>query len=209
MQWLAADTLEFPDYSETSPEGVIAIGGDLSLERLTLAYQKGIFPWYSEEDPIIWWCPDPRFVLFPKEVKVSKSMRKVLRDQKFRVTYNTAFKEVIAQCEQIERPGQEGVWLQSEMKTAYIQMHEKGMAKSVEVWNQEGKLVGGLYGVQVGNVFCGESMFAKESNASKAGFIEMVQTQEYKLVDCQIYTEHLESLGARMIPRSVFLDFLP
>jgi len=203
------DDIAFPDYSFTNEYGIIAIGGDLSTERLKLAYRLGIFPWFNEDEPILWWFPDPRFVLFPAELKVSKSMRKVLRDETFSFTENQAFDQVIQNCRIIKRKGQKGSWITDEMMNAYIELHRMGLAKSVEVW-QNGELVGGFYGVEGKRIFCGESMFSKVSNASKAGFIQFVQKYQdrYELIDCQVYTEHLESLGAREIPAAEFLNYL-
>ncbi len=209
MNWLDADQLSFPPYKSTSEDGIIALGGDLSPARLELAYNKGIFPWYNEDEPIIWWCPDPRFVLFPNELRVSKSMRKLLDKKTFRFSFNSHFEEVISQCQRIKRKNQNNTWIHPEIKESYIQLHQKGKAKSVEVWNQNNELVGGFYGVEVGNIFCGESMFSRESNASKAGFIHFIQNTEYELIDCQVYTQHLESLGAKVIPRSTFLKYIP
>lgn len=209
MQWLDEDELWFPDYEEVSKEGVIALGGDLNIERLKLAYEKGIFPWFNEDEPIVWWFPDPRFVLFPKELKVSKSMRKVLRENQFSFTESECFEEVISNCKMAERPGQNGTWISDEMVKAYVELHKIGLAKSVEVW-LDGKLVGGFYGVEGKRIFCGESMFAKVSNASKAGFIYFVEKykERYELIDCQVYTEHLESLGATEIDAQDFVDYL-
>lgn len=203
------DEIAFPDYSFTNEYGIIAIGGDLSTERLKLAYRLGIFPWFNEDEPILWWFPDPRFVLFPAELKVSKSMRKILRDETFSFTENQAFDQVIQNCRIIKRKGQNGSWITDEMMNAYIELHQIGLAKSVEVW-QNGELVGGFYGIEGKRIFCGESMFSKVSNASKAGFIQFVQKYQgrYELFDCQVYTEHLESLGAREIPAAEFLNYL-
>ncbi len=201
------EDLSFPHPELADEYGILAYGGDLSPERLALAYSYGIFPWYNEGEPILWWSPELRFVLFPDELKVSKSMRKVLRDGQFTTTVNKDFVQVIRSCKDTYRPNQDGTWITDEMEEAYIILHEKGMAQSVEVW-QEGELVGGLYGVVVGDVFCGESMFSKVSNASKVGFINLVQKGGFKLFDCQIHTEHLESLGAKHIPRTDFLRFL-
>lgn len=208
--YLLTDKIAFPPVTETSPEGILAIGGDLQPKRLLLAYQNGIFPWYSSDEPIIWWSPDPRMVLFPEELKVSKSMKQLLRRNAFSVTYNQAFEEVIYACAMIHRPGQDETWITTEMEEAYIQLHKMGIATSVEVWRDE-KLVGGLYGIDLGHVFCGESMFSYESNASKYGFIQLVkklQQEKYQLIDCQVYTDHLASLGAREVPREVFLSYL-
>ncbi|WP_299337435.1 leucyl/phenylalanyl-tRNA--protein transferase [uncultured Psychroserpens sp.] len=207
MHFLNKD-IEFPDVSTASKEGIVAIGGDLSPRRLCLAYKKGIFPWFDQEEPIVWWSPDPRFVLFPEKLKVSKSMKQVLRNTDFIVTLNKDFEAVIEQCSKIKRDGQQGTWITKSMKAAYVQMYKLGYAKSVEVWLDD-QLVGGLYGVDVGNgIFCGESMFSTVSNASKVGFISFVQQSDYKLIDCQIYTNHLESLGAEDISRAEFLSYL-
>jgi leucyl/phenylalanyl-tRNA--protein transferase len=200
--------IAFPEITSASPEGVLAIGGDLSVERLLLAYKSGIFPWFSEDEPIIWWSPDPRFVLFPEKLKVSKSMKQVLRNTDFVITVNQEFTQVITECAKAKRDGQDGTWITQTMIEAYTKLHQLGYAKSVEVWLHN-ELVGGLYGVDVGNgVFCGESMFAKVSNASKAGFITFIQNTNYKLIDCQVYTNHLERLGAEEIDREVFLGYL-
>ena len=200
----------FPDPYKYHPESeIVAVGGDLSAQRLILAYSLGIFPWFNEGDEIFWWSPDPRFVLFPEEIKVSKSMRKILRAGKFVFTENKCFEEVIRNCASISRRGQDGTWISEEMIKAYTELNQQGKAKSIEVW-ENGELVGGFYGVEMGHVFCGESMFSKVSNASKAGFIQFVEknADRYKLIDCQVYTEHLESLGAREIPKIEFLDIL-
>ena len=208
MYWLGQDLL-FPDYSETSPEGIIAVGGDLSVERILLAYKKGIFPWFNEDEPILWWFPHDRFVLFPENLYVSKSMKKVFRTQQFTFTENKAFREVILNCSEAPRKGQDGTWITNEMIEAYCKLHEMGIAKSIEVWQGE-ELVGGFYGMDMGHIFCGESMFAKVSNASKAGFIQFVAKyhKKYELIDCQVHTEHLESLGAIEIPSDIFLNYL-
>ncbi|WP_179337233.1 leucyl/phenylalanyl-tRNA--protein transferase [Winogradskyella ludwigii] len=200
--------IEFPDVSESSADGLLAVGGDLSPERLLHAYSEGIFPWFQDEEPILWWSPDPRFVLFPKDLKVSKSMKQVLKKGLFKVTTNKAFKAVIENCAQAKRDGQLGTWISEDMLEAYQKLHELGYAKSVEVW-QDGELVGGLYGIAINdNVFCGESMFAKVSNASKVGFITFVQNSNYKLIDCQLHTNHLESLGAKDMSRIEFIKYL-
>jgi leucyl/phenylalanyl-tRNA--protein transferase len=201
--------LYFPPAEFAEPDGLLAIGGDLSPERLLLAYRKGIFPWY-EGEYILWWCPDPRFVLFPEELKVSKSMKALLKKDVLDFTINKAFEEVIDSCKKIKRPGQQGTWITDEMKEAYIKMHQLGYGVSAEAW-QNDKLVGGVYGIKIGKVFFGESMFSKTSNASKFAFIKFVEElkqQGIKLIDCQVYTEHLESLGARMISRKKFLQNL-
>jgi leucyl/phenylalanyl-tRNA--protein transferase len=203
--------LWFPDVEESTEEGIVAVGGDLSVERLILAYSKGIFPWYSSDrSPILWWSPDPRFVLFPENLIVSKSMRPYFNQNKFKVTWDQNFEDVIKNCQKIDREDQPGTWITSKMLAAYIQLHKKGYAHSVEVW-LENELVGGLYGISLGKVFFGESMFAKVSNASKFGFISLVNQLNQKgflLIDCQQETKHLESLGANAIKRKDFIDIL-
>lgn len=200
--------LSFPEPSKASKDGLLAIGGDLSVARLLLAYKSGIFPWFAKGEPILWWSPNPRFVLFPEKLKVSKSMQQILRNKDFVVSVNTHFNEVITECSRAKRSGHAGTWITSEMIEAYNKLHELGYAKSVEVW-LKGELVGGFYGVDLNNgVFCGESMFTKVSNASKVGFITFLQNTNYKLIDCQVYTNHLESLGAEEISRSDFLNYL-
>ena len=203
--------LWFPDVEESTEEGIVAVGGDLSVERLILAYSKGIFPWYSSDrSPILWWSPDPRFVLFTENLIVSKSMRPYFNQNKFKVTWDQNFEDVIKNCQKIDREDQPGTWITSKMLAAYIQLHKKGYAHSVEVW-LENELVGGLYGISLGKVFFGESMFAKVSNASKFGFISLVKQLKQKgflLIDCQQETKHLESLGAAAIKRKDFIEFL-
>jgi leucyl/phenylalanyl-tRNA---protein transferase len=202
--------LFFPPVSETDEEGILAIGGDLSPERLQLAYKSGIFPWFNEGEPILWWSPDPRMVLFPDELIVSKSMRNILNRNQFKVSFNQNFKEVISNCQSIKREGQDGTWISNDMIDAYCKLHEIGVAKSVEVWQDE-VLVGGLYGIDLGHVFCGESMFSKVSNASKVAFIalaEYLRKNNYKLLDCQVYNPHLESLGCCEIDRAAFMFIL-
>ncbi|WP_100614062.1 leucyl/phenylalanyl-tRNA--protein transferase [Confluentibacter citreus] len=207
MHFLTKD-IKFPDVNEATRDGLLAIGGDLSVERLLYAYKQGIFPWFSEGEPILWWSPNPRFVLFPEKLKMSKSMKQLLRNNDFTVTVNQAFKEVMTACSKVKRNGQGDTWITKDMIEAYVKLHELGYATSVEVWKNN-ELVGGLYGVDLNNgVFCGESMFSKESNASKVAFITFIQSTNYKLIDCQVYTKHLESLGAEEIPRDLFLDFL-
>ena len=201
--------LVFPPVEFSEPDGLLAAGGDLSFERLILAYQSGIFPWYEGEH-ILWWCPDPRFVLFPRELVVSKSMRAVFKKNIFTFTVNHAYEQVITHCQKTRRKEQDSTWITDEVKNAYTNLHRKGIAHSAETW-QEGKLVGGLYGVRLGNIFFGESMFSLASNASKFAFIsyvEILMKEGVQLIDCQVYTEHLESLGARMIPRKEFLNIL-
>jgi leucyl/phenylalanyl-tRNA--protein transferase len=202
--------LEFPNVEEANEEGLLAVGGDLSPERLLLAYQNGIFPWFNEDALILWWSPDPRMVLFPEKIKISKSMRKVLREEKFRLTVNTCFREVIEYCSTVTRDDQDGTWITNEMRKAYENLYEHGIAKSYEVWDRD-KLVGGLYGVDLGTIFCGESMFSLEPNASKFAFIKLaeeLQAKNYRLIDCQLYTDHLASLGAVEIPRQEFMTYL-
>lgn len=200
--------IEFPNIDKATEDGLLAIGGNLSSERLILAYKTGIFPWFEDDQPILWWSPDPRFVLLPDNLKVSKSMRQVLKNRDFLVTVNKDFPQVIKQCSKAKREGQSGTWITQNMIDAYIELHKLGYAKSVEVWQDE-KLVGGLYGIDLGNdVFCGESMFSKVSNASKVAFITFIQNSNYKLIDCQVYTNHLSSLGAKEISREAFMNFL-
>lgn len=199
--------LIFPSVEDADEHGILAIGGDLSPERLLLAYRSGIFPWFSEDEPILWWSPNPRFILYPSKLKVSKSMKQVLRKDTFTVTLDQSFREVMCHCKVIRRQGQKGTWITEEMLDAYCQLHTLGYAHSVEVW-QGDELVGGLYGVSLGHCFFGESMFAKVSNASKAGFITLVKKLEesgFQLIDCQVHTNHLESLGAEAIPRARFI----
>lgn len=208
--YIVTEALYFPPVTQADKYGLLAIGGDLSPERLVLAYRSGIFPWFDAHDPILWWAPPKRMVLFFDELKVSKSMRLLLKKNVFRITFNTDFRAVIANCKQIYREGQDGTWITDDMQQAYIRLHESGIAKSVEVW-QESELVGGLYGVDLGHVFCGESMFSTVSNASKAAFIFLarkLQAENYSLLDCQNHNDHLESLGAREIARDDFMKFL-
>jgi leucyl/phenylalanyl-tRNA--protein transferase len=208
--WLTGDQ-EFPPLERAlrRPNGLLAAGGDLSPQRLLRAYRRGIFPWYSPGDPILWWSPDPRTVLFPAELHIGRTLRKTLRKRAFEVRADTAFATVIERCGE-PRPGQSGTWITDEMKHAYIGLHALGLAHSVESW-REGELVGGLYGVALGRMFFGESMFSRESNASKVGFVHMVaqfRTWGMPLIDCQMPTSHLASFGAREIPRSEFLDLV-
>lgn len=203
---------ELPPVTLADDEGLLAVGRDLSPERLKEAYYKGIFPWYNEGQPVLWWSPDPRMVLFPENLKVAKSMRPYLNQDKFQITFNQEFEKVMENCGNVNREGQEGTWITSEIKENYVQLHKEGLAHSVEVWDNK-DLVGGLYGIYLKdkNIFCGESMFAKASNASKFGFIKLVQKLQkegVKLIDCQVHTSHLESLGAEEIPRDEFLEFL-
>lgn len=199
--------LVFPEPALAEPDGLLAVGGDLSTKRLLLAYQNGIFPWYSDDTPILWYSPHERFVLYPQELNISGSMRRVLNSGRFSLTADTCFNEVITACSTVPREGQDGTWITDDMKAAYNQLHAEGHAHSVEVWqNQE--LVGGIYGVQVGDVFCGESMFSKVSNASKTALVHVCQSGLYKLVDCQVHTNHMESMGARMISREEYMAIL-
>jgi leucyl/phenylalanyl-tRNA--protein transferase len=201
--------LIFPPPHLAEPDGLLALGGDLSPQRLLLAYQNGIFPWYEGKD-ILWWCPDPRFVLFPAKLKIHKSIKPLLKRKEFEFTINKAFPEVIRQCKKIVRPGQDGTWITNEVERAYIKMHELGYAVSAEVW-KEGELVGGLYGMRLGKVFFGESMFSKLSHASRYAFIsyvEQLKSEGVELIDCQVYTEYLESMGAEMIDRKDFLSLI-
>jgi leucyl/phenylalanyl-tRNA--protein transferase len=198
----------FPPVEHAVKSGLLAVGGDLSPERLLAAYREGIFPWYSEGEPLLWWSPDPRFVLFPQELRVSRSMRQFLKKQRFRITLDHAFQSVIAACRK-PRPGQDGTWITQAMQEAYIALHDLGYAHSVEAWQEE-SLVGGLYGVSIGRAFFGESMFSTRANASKAALIALVDRADlrFDLIDCQMETPHLRSLGARPIPRREFKDLL-
>lgn len=203
---------KFPPVEAAGEDGLLAIGTELTVERIKEAYSKGIFPWYDATQPVLWWSPDPRMVLFPDNLKVSKSMKQLLRKEAFEVTRNKAFEAVITACSEINRDGQQGTWITPAMKEAYIELHEEGWAHSVEVWLDH-ELVGGLYGIYLKEkqVFCGESMFSKVSNASKYGFIKFVEKlreEDVRLIDCQVYTQHLESLGAEEIPREEFLKYL-
>ncbi|MDA9111755.1 leucyl/phenylalanyl-tRNA--protein transferase [Flavicella sp.] len=210
MIWLSKTNTAFPSAEKTDENGILALGGDLSPERLIAAYRNGIFPWYNEGEPITWYCPNPRMVLFFDRLKVSKSLKKTLKKELFTITFNTHFQEVIQACKSIDRKEGFGTWITDDMQKAYLNLHKKGIAKSVEVW-QNGKLVGGLYGIDLGTVFCGESMFSRVSNASKVGFVYLVEKlkkEQYKLLDCQVYNEHLASLGAEEIDRDLFLKIL-
>ncbi|KSA13195.1 MAG: leucyl/phenylalanyl-tRNA--protein transferase [Maribacter dokdonensis] len=208
--YFLTDELVFPPVENANVEGLLAVGGDLSPERLLLAYQNGIFPWFDNDSIILWWSPDPRMVLFPNEIKVSKSMKKVIRNKQFRLTKNTCFEKVLEYCSSVPREGQDGTWITEAMKTAYIKLHKNGIAQSYEVW-EEDKLVGGLYGVDLGHVFCGESMFSLASNASKFAFIKLAEElslNEYRVIDCQLHTDHLASMGAKEIARKDFMAIL-
>ena len=210
MIWLSENNYEFPTIENANEDGVLALGGDLSSKRLVNAYSNGIFPWYSEDEPIIWYCPDHRMVLFFDQLKISKSMKSILKKNIFKITFNQHFEEVITNCKTIDRNDGLGTWITNDMQQAYIDLHKKGIAKSIEVW-QNDELVGGLYGIDLGNIFCGESMFSKVSNASKVAFIylaEKLKNENYKLLDCQVYNDHLASLGAEEIYRDIFLSIL-
>lgn len=203
---ILTENIYFPAVESADQSGLLAIGGDLSPERLLLAYRSGIFPWYSKGDPICWWTPDPRFVLFPQELKVSKSMKQVINRNKFVFTINQSFAEVISNCKNVSRNGQDGTWISDDMGAAYINLHQLGYAHSAEA-RLGAELVGGLYGIRLGNIFFGESMFSHRSNASKFAFIkyvEQLQKENVQMIDCQLHTNHLESLGARMISRREF-----
>jgi leucyl/phenylalanyl-tRNA--protein transferase len=208
--FLLNEELSFPPLTMADETGLLAVGGDLTVERLLLAYKNGIFPWYGEDEPICWWSPDPRFVLFPDELKVSKSMQKILRERTFRFTVNQAFEAVIDHCSKVPRKDQPGTWINKDIVHAYTKLHQLGFAHSAEAWSGN-ELVGGLYGIRLGNIFFGESMFNTKSNASKFAFIhyvQLLQEQKVALIDCQVYTEHLESLGAGMIERDQFISII-
>jgi len=203
---LLADDPAFPDPALAEEDGLLAIGGDLSMERLLIAYSNGIFPWFSENDPILWYSPHERCVIYPDKIKISKSMKQVLKQGIFKVTLNQAFEEVILNCATSVRKGQDGTWITAEMQQAYLNLHQNGYAHSVEVW-QDDKLVGGLYGLKVNRVFCGESMFSRVSNASKTALI-FLSKLNIDLIDCQLPNDHLMSLGAEMISRETYMEML-
>jgi leucyl/phenylalanyl-tRNA--protein transferase len=200
----------FPDPERAEPEGLLAVGGDLAPRRLLTAYAMGIFPWYEDGQPILWWSPSPRLVLFPKELHVGRSVRKVMNAGRFDVRCDTAFARVIDRCAEKARPGQDGTWITDEMRAAYVGLHEAGFAHSIEAW-EDGELAGGLYGVSLGGAFFGESMFADRDDASKVAFVTIVQQLarwEFDVIDCQVKTDHLERFGAREVPRAEFLSLL-
>ncbi|WP_396211116.1 leucyl/phenylalanyl-tRNA--protein transferase [Flavobacterium sp.] len=202
--------LYFPPVEEASYEGILAIGGDLSVKRLLLAYENGIFPWYNENEPILWWSPSERMVVNPNDYKASKSLRNIINRNIFEVTINKDFEAVIKNCQKIDRKEQDGTWISNEIIKSYTKLHQLGKAISFEVW-QNGELVGGLYGVDLGHVFCGESMFSKISNASKVAFVKLIdylKQNNYKLLDCQVHNDHLEKLGAFEISRATFMKIL-
>lgn len=201
---------EFPDPDEADESGLLAIGGDLSIERLKLAYSKGIFPWYEDGMPILWWTPDPRMVLFPERMIISHSLKQSIKKQQFAISIDKAFEKVIFNCSKTPRKGEDGTWITREMKNAYIRLHEAGYAHSAEAW-LDGELVGGLYGVALGKVFFGESMFHHVTNASKVALyylVEKLQSWNFKIIDAQVYTNHLESLGGELIPRRQYMQIL-
>lgn len=208
MIFRLGDDLIFPPTNLANEDGLLAVGGDLSPERLLLAYSNGIFPWYSDDTPILWYAPHERFVIFPDKLKISKSMKQIIRSGKFKITFDQAFSQVIKSCAKMERKDQDGTWITNDMQQAYIRLHQLGFAHSVEVW-QENILVGGLYGVLINSVFCGESMFSKVSNTSKVALIWLIENIDLKLVDCQVYTAHLESMGAEMISMEEYQKYLP
>lgn len=204
---LPDDEIVFPNPELADPDGFLAVGGDLSIDRLILAYENGIFPWFSEDDPICWYSPHERCIIYPDEVKISKSMSKVIDSGIFELSFDQAFEEVILNCAKVGRKDQTGTWITEEMQQAYLALHHQGYASSVEVW-RDGMLVGGLYGVVMGNVFCGESMFSLESNASKTALIHLCRSGQFQLIDCQLPNDHLLSMGAVMISRTNYLDYL-
>ena len=208
--YLLSTSLSFPPTCQADENGLLAIGGDLQMQRLLLAYRSGIFPWFSQGEPICWWSPDPRFVLFPEKIHISKSMQSIMRRKEFQFSTNIAFEEVIRNCSAMQRPGQDGTWITTEMMEAYVNLHKAVIAHSAEAWKNV-DLGGGLYDIRLGKVFFGESMFSKISNASKFAFIhyvQMLQKEDVQLIDCQLHTAHLESLGAQMISRKAFETLL-
>lgn len=196
--------ISFPHPSLANEDGLLAVGGDLSIDRLLLAYEYGIFPWYDEDTPILWYAPLERFVLYPEKIKISKSLQKTVRSGKFRITVDTAFAEVIQACATMDRKDQQGTWIVDDMQQAYINLHKAGHAHSIEVW-QDNKLIGGLYGVQVGRVFCGESMFSRVSDASKVALVHLAQDFGLSMIDCQVPSQHLQRMGAELISQEKYL----
>lgn len=212
LPWLNPHSLDFPpiDQALSDPNGLLAVGGDLAAPRLVEAYRRGIFPWYEDDQLILWWSPDPRLVLVPQDVHISKSMRKIIRQGQFRVSADSAFEMVISTCSNISREGQRGTWITEDMMDAYIELHHQGYAHSIEVW-QDDALVGGLYGIAIGSAFFGESMFSLASNASKMALIALtqyLQSRGYRLIDCQMETDHLKSMGAVVINRDEFKSII-
>lgn len=200
----------FPDPELAEPSGLLGVGGDLHPDRVELAYRMGIFPWYSRGEPILWWSPDPRMVMHPSDLRVGRSLKKRVRRADYTITLDRAFDQVITACGDKPRPGQSGTWITPQMKTAYIALHERGIAHSAEAW-RDGELVGGLYGVSIGRMFAGESMFAHASDASKVAYVHLVRQLErwgYTLIDCQVHTDHLARFGAGEIPRRDYLHAL-
>ena len=212
INWLSQYNHHFPPVETATPDGMLAVGGDLHPDRLLAAYRRGIFPWYNDPGPIIWHSPDPRFVLFPEELKIHKSMRSYFNQEKYHITVDQRFRDVITACADVYRRGQNGTWITDDMIDAYTTLHQRGIAHSVEVWTPEGEIAGGLYGIALGKVFFGESMFTTKPNGSKFGFIALIKAlrdrYDFKLIDCQQKTKHLASLGARSIPRSEFVTLL-
>ena len=207
MKWLSS-AIEFPPLNQANADGLLALGGDLSPERVFYAYQNGIFPWYESDQPLLWWAPDPRFVLYPDRLRISKSTKQLLKSHQFEITVNRDFKAVIEACANVKRNAQSGTWITNDMIETYCELHQRGIAKSVEVW-QNKTLVGGLYGIELGDtIFCGESMFSHVSNASKIGFTTFIRNSNYTLIDCQLHTDYLESLGAEHISRSQFMQYI-
>jgi leucyl/phenylalanyl-tRNA--protein transferase len=208
--FLLSDTIDFPPPHLATKDGLLAVGGDLSKERLILAYRMGIFPWFSDGDPILWWSPDPRLVLYPSEIKISRTLQKIIKKNVFSVTMDTAFDEVINQCAQIRLQQNQGTWIVKDMIDAYCKLHSAGFAHSMEIWQQK-ELAGGIYGVSLGKCFFGESMFSRVSNASNVALVKLAKylsELSFDLIDCQVPTEHLIRFGAREIPRKLFLNQL-
>lgn len=204
------DALAFPDPELAEDGGLLAVGGDLRPERVVLAYRSGIFPWYSEGRPILWWCPAPRFVLLPDELHVGRSLRRAIKREPYRITLDTAFAEVIERCGHAPRVGQRGTWITNDVRDAFVELHRRGLAHSVEAWEGD-RLVGGLYGLAMGTVFFGESMFADAPDASKIAFVRLVEQLRawgFDLIDCQVHTEHLERFGARYLELDDFMHRL-
>jgi len=207
MVFLLTDQLLFPDPTLADEDGLLAVGGDLSTERLVLAYGQGIFPWYSESEPILWYSPHERFVIYPDEIHISHSLKQVAKSEKYRATWDKDFRQVITHCAKAKRKGQRGTWINDDMIAAYTELHKKGIAHSVEVWHND-SLAGGLYGVEIGQVFCGESMFSIEPDTSKLALVYLCQSQKYKLIDCQLHNPHLERMGGRYIDRGEYMRYL-
>lgn len=205
---LIPDSTLFPDPALGEPDGLLAIGGDLNAERLLMAYQQGIFPWYEDDSPILWYAPHERFVLPTNRLNVSKSMKQVIRSGKFHYTYNQNFADIIRNCASVQRKDQNGTWITNDMAVAFMELHRLGFAHSIEVWNRDEQLVGGLYGVLIGRVFSGESMFSLETNSSKYALIQLATQFDITLIDCQVHSEHLQSMGAVMVLQAEYLKIL-